>query len=63
VHRTEIECTHTPDNIIVGCGMCHNHKKWPAEGMPLTREEAYRIIGAPVEEGKKENENLPLVWK
>ena len=47
VHRTEIECTHTPDNIIVGCGMCHNHKKWK-DGISISREETYRIILAPL---------------
>ena len=45
-HRGEPGCTHTKDNIMLGCPECHNHGKY-ADGMPITREEAYRRIGVP----------------
>jgi 5-methylcytosine-specific restriction endonuclease McrA len=31
-------------NCIIGCPECHNHVKY-ADGMPITKDEAYKIIG------------------
>lgn len=35
---------HEIGNIIIGCQECHNHQKY-TDGMPISRERAYQIIG------------------
>lgn len=35
---------HEVSNIIIGCPECHNHQKY-TDGIPISREDAYRIIG------------------
>ncbi len=32
-----------PLNCIMACGICHDHRKYPSSGTPLTAEEQFEI--------------------